>query len=384
MTLRILGISLDYTLAQPRDQTIGDAHDRQLKYAALLDRLTYVVYTPRSLSSSPPALAPNLAVYPTRPRTRALFVLDALRTASTIARTQAFDLVTTQDPFATAMVAYVLRQRLGLPFSVALFSSFFDNPTWRGQRRVNRWLEPLGRYLVRRADTVRVESAVECDKLIELGVPKERIWIVPFLVDLRRFVASKSRRRAAPSDRTVLFAGRLAPEKDLPTLLRAMVIVQDRCPGTRLVIVGDGPQRQRVKELAGNLGLQGVDLTGVVSPEELPGYFAACDVFVLPSVYEGVPRVLVEAGAAGKPVVATRTRNVTDVVTDGVTGFIVSIGDHVAMAERIVELLRRPDMRDAMGTAARTQVLARFDEGRILEDLVAMWRATAHRGGRDG
>jgi len=382
--MRVLGISLDYTLAQPRDRIIGDAHDRQQKYAALLERLVYVVYTPRTLPRSPHTIAPNLAVHPTRSRARAMFAVDALRIASRLAQSDRFDLVTTQDPFITALVAYRLRQRFGLPFSVALFSSFFDNPAWRGQRHVNRWLEPLGRYFVRRADTVRVESPVECDKLIELGVSKDRIWVVPFLVDLRRFVEAKPRETPGSSDRIVLFAGRLAPEKDLPTLLRAMAIVQDQCPNARLQIVGDGSDRRTVADLARRLGLRRVELVGLVAPEELEGYFAACDVFVLPSRYEGVPRVLVEAGAAGKPVVATRTRNVTDVVTDGVTGFIVPVGDHISMADRIVELVRRDDLREGMGTAARSHVLARFDEHRILEDLVAMWRATARGGRRDG
>jgi glycosyltransferase involved in cell wall biosynthesis len=375
--VNIIGISLDQTMFAD-GPAIGDVVWRQRQYALALEHLWYVVYALRSRGLQPRALAENLIAYPTGSRTRYHFPLDAYRVARRLIERNRVDLLTTQDPFTTALVGERLRRRYGTPLNVMLFSSFFDNQAFLASGPEARLLHGLGKFLVRRADTVRVESSVERQKLIDLGVEAERIWTIPLLVDLSRFVRADGApiRALYPGKRLVLYAGRLASEKNLPLLLRAAAIVAGTHPEALFVLVGGGPEQARLEALARTLGLETVRFAGVVPAEHLPAYFAASEVFVLPSVYEGIPTVLIEAAAAGKPIVATPTRNVADVVVPGVSGFVVEPVPET-VAERIGFLLDHPGEAAAMGAAGQREICARYDPRRVFADLMRMWEATA-------
>jgi glycosyltransferase involved in cell wall biosynthesis len=176
----------------------------------------------------------------------------------------------------------------------------------------------------------------------------------------------------------VLFVGRLAPEKDLPTLLRAVPTLVRSRPGVRIVIAGKGQEDARLRQMAQEMQLgDRVVFAGQVTNEDLPAYYAACDVFVLPSLYEGIPTVLVEAAAAGKPIVSTRTRNVDDVVLDGQSGLVVPVRDPAALAEALALVLADPGRAAQMGEAGRQMVQQCFAPQKVLADLIAMWEATA-------
>jgi len=379
--LNILGISLDRSLVT-EGEAIGDNLWRQRRYAQALEHLWYIVYTGRGPGYAPRHLADNLVAYPTRSRARVLFPLDAFRLGYAIICRHRVDLITTQDPFATGLVGYWLKRRFGIPLSVMVFSSFFDNPEWLATGVEARLLHPLGKFIVRRADSIRVESPVERDRLIRLGISADRIRVIPLLVDLERFArADPAPARARLGHHPVVFyAGRLSAEKNLPLLLEAAARVALHRPDALFVLAGDGPQRPHLERLAAHLKLSSVRFLGVVPREELPAYFAACDLFVLPSRYEGIPTVLIEAAAAGKPVIATPLRNATDVMTPGDTGFIVERTAE-ALAERIIFLLDHPDTARAMGQRGRAKILCRYDPARIFADLLAMWRETATRRG---
>lgn len=381
--MKVLGISLDQTLLA-EGPVIGESAWRQRQYAGALEHLWYVVYSRRRDGRAPRTLTGNLEIYPTASPARFTFPWDAYRIGREIVRRHEVDMTITQDPFATGLVGYLLKRRFGVPVNVMIFSSFFDNPAWVSGGMEERLLHRLGKFIIRQADTIRVESAVERDVLVRLGIPHERIWIVPLLIDLERFTAADGSavRAAFPGKRLVLFAGRLAPEKNLGMLIQAMAQVRRRHPDALLLIAGDGPQRAALEGVAAAADPAAVRFLGVLPGELLPGYFAACEVFALPSRYEGIPTVLIEAGAAGRPAVSTPTRNVADVVLDGDTGYVVE-GQPEAFAQRIGDLLETPEVAAAMGVRARDHVLRHYGPSRVFADLLAMWEAT-RRGGRGG
>jgi glycosyltransferase involved in cell wall biosynthesis len=143
--------------------------------------------------------------------------------------------------------------------------------------------------------------------------------------------------------------------------------------GVHTVVVGDGPERAQLEALAGQLGLADrVHLAG--HQQDVRPWLAALDVLVLSSDWEGMPNALLEAMAAGLPIVATAVGGVPEVVVDGATGLLVPPGDPSALAEAITRLLRDPDLRRTMGQAGRARVERRFsinETVRLTEELYA-------------
>jgi glycosyltransferase involved in cell wall biosynthesis len=157
-------------------------------------------------------------------------------------------------------------------------------------------------------------------------------------------------------DPVVLYAGSLAPEKRVDRLLRAVAAARAEVPGLTLWIAGDGPLRPELERHASALGPPGA-VRFLGARHDLPDWLGAADLLALVSDTEGVPGVLLEAGAAGLPVVATRVGGVPECVEDGRTGLLVEPGDEAALTAALARLARDRDLRRALGEAARQRVL---------------------------
>jgi glycosyltransferase involved in cell wall biosynthesis len=161
--------------------------------------------------------------------------------------------------------------------------------------------------------------------------------------------------------REMLFVARLAEVKGVPVLLEALATVLESHPDAHLTIIGDGPERDQIEEVARQRGLdEAVVFTGYLSQAEVSDRLAKTDVFVLPSYAEGVPVTLMEAMGSGLPVVATQVGGVSELVEEGVNGFIVRPGDPDALAERLIELLGDGSLRHRLGRAGQAKVEAEF------------------------
>jgi glycosyltransferase involved in cell wall biosynthesis len=220
-------------------------------------------------------------------------------------------------------------------------------------RRWSRWLP--ARWLYPYADGfITVADEVADDMSTHARVPRERFTTIPNPV----VPADLESRTRAPIDHewfnqgpstppTILACGRLAPQKDFATLLRAFARVRE-VVDARLVILGEGPEGAQLLALARKLGLSGhVDFPGFVS-DVLP-WMARAQVFALSSVYEGAPNVLVEAMACGLPVVATDCPSgPREILRDGALGPLVPVGALDALAEVLVASLRHPVSADRL------------------------------------
>jgi glycosyltransferase involved in cell wall biosynthesis len=171
---------------------------------------------------------------------------------------------------------------------------------------------------------------------------------------------------------TVVAVGQLARRKGHEVLLRALALM--RSPA-RLVLVGDGPERERLERLARDLGLDGrVRFAGARGQHEIPGFYADADVFCLPSFQEGVPVVLMEAMAAGLPVVATRIMGVPELVEDGVSGVLVAPGREDELAAATDALLDDRERAAALAGAGRARVEELYDLNANVPALAALLR----------
>lgn len=215
--------------------------------------------------------------------------------------------------------------------------------------------EPHGRYLAEHE-----------------GCPAGKVHVIPNGVDVEKFHPRWPGRRLQGELRLeadVPVAGIVAalrPEKNHELFLRAAAMVRQRLPRARFLIVGDGPQRQRLESLARELELaQAAQFLG--TRRDVPELLALIDVVLLTSHMEANPISILEAMAAEKPVVATRVGSVAEAVVDGRTGYLVTPGDPRQTADRVVELLGDRERAAAMGRAAREQVIARWSVRRTVE-----------------
>jgi glycosyltransferase involved in cell wall biosynthesis len=206
-------------------------------------------------------------------------------------------------------------------------------------------------------DLVVVPSRGVKKVLREMGLTCH-LEVIPNGIDLARFqhpVAPLSKRALGLSEDVVaaITVGRLGPEKNLDFLLHAYVRVVDKVPDLRLVIVGRGPEEESLEALMRSLGLTSrVRLVGEVAYDEIPNWLAMADFFVLPSVSESHPLVVLEALAAGLPVVGIPSPGVEDTIVDGLNG-LLSAQDAGAFAVQMCHLAGDADLRGRLASGAR-------------------------------
>ncbi len=178
----------------------------------------------------------------------------------------------------------------------------------------------------------------------------------------------------------VAAAGRLTVQKGFEHLIRALELL-DRSD-VRAVIAGEGPLKDELERSVRERGLSsGVALTGF--REDVWKIFCAADAVVIPSLYEGLPLVLIEAMAAGKPVIASNIYGLADVVRDGETGFLVEAGSHTAIARALERLLDDTATGGSMGAAARRLYEERYTARNFHERMMQIYHAAAGKeGGR--
>jgi glycosyltransferase involved in cell wall biosynthesis len=164
------------------------------------------------------------------------------------------------------------------------------------------------------------------------------------------------------SGKRLLYVGRIAAAKGLPILLESLANLKIQHPETVLTVVGDGKDRKNLEETTVKLGLsQNVNFVGYKSQAEVREYFQQTDVFVMSSFAEGIPVVLMEAMAAGVPVVATQIAGISELVEDGISGYLVPPGDSNILTIRIAQLLEDCELRTKFGTAGRAKVEKDFN-----------------------
>ncbi len=165
--------------------------------------------------------------------------------------------------------------------------------------------------------------------------------------------------------------GRLDPIKDHPTLFKAIADVLESTPETRLVVIGDGSERHALEAIAP----EGTIFLG--NRSDVPEILGALDVFVLPSLNEGISNTILEAMAAGLPVVATRVGGNAELVMHGYTGALVEPKDDRALGEAILSYLRAPSLRELHGAAGRKRVLESFSVGTMVSAYESVYRRVA-------
>jgi sugar transferase (PEP-CTERM/EpsH1 system associated) len=241
--------------------------------------------------------------------------------------------------------------------------------------RKKRWQNRLASQLSSKVVAVSHDAAAVARELEK--VPARHVEVVHNGIDLDRFHANPSPFSQANEFRAVHVA-RLNRVKDQVTLLRATQLVSTELAGFRLDIIGDGPAREELLQLSSELGLQShVHFHGM--QEDVPDRLAQADMFVLSSVSEGICLTLLEAMAAGLPVVATDVGGNGEIVDAGYTGLLVPARDPAAMAVAIVRLCRKAEESRQMGQRGRARVEKLFSVQSMVAKYEALYRELLRR-----
>ncbi|MCR4439280.1 MAG: glycosyltransferase family 4 protein [bacterium] len=234
----------------------------------------------------------------------------------------------------------------------------------------NRWRYRFA--YTRIASAVIANSQATANALLRNApwLAREEIVVIHNGIDPAPFAKARPRLREelriSPGAKVVGFVGQLDERKGICYLLKAFRQVHRRHPEAVLLMVGEGPLKGWVAEAAAQVNLP-VILAGF--RDDVPAVMQSIDLLVLPSLWEGFGIVLIEAMAAGKPVVTTAVSSMPEIVVDGGTGLLVPPADAGALAEAMCTLLADPALRRRMGRAGRARVAAHFSDQRMVAEL---------------
>jgi glycosyltransferase involved in cell wall biosynthesis len=390
--LRVLSLGFTRELWEDVASAGDDSRARLQAYAEQLELYHVIVHSLRQHAlATPRAIAPRFVAHATGGRNAAHSWARMLALARRLARAERFDLVQSQDPVFTGSAGAIVSRLARVPHNVCVYGANPFDPQWVRESAATRIAAPLGRRVLRRADGVQVDGRRTADALAAAGVPAHRIAVKPMVPhDLGLFfTATRDEALRAELtaggrfDRLALFVGRLVPQKDVASLLAAFQGVIADHSGVRLVIVGDGPERPSLQRMAGELvSGEHVLWLGSCPHPEVARLMAACDVFVLPSRYEGFARVLMEAAAAALPIVTTDVSGSDEAVSPGDTGVVVPVGDAEALRTALGAVCADPARAERMGRAGRAHMrglAARHGEARR---QIEIWEALVLRSAR--
>ena len=256
--------------------------------------------------------------------------------------------------------------------------------TNRRYRAMRRWLQPfIARY-------VAVSADLENWLRGRVGIASRKVACIPNGIDIERYAGAAGSRElrpllgafAPPGTFVVVNVGRLDPVKNQAGLIAAFKLLCDSSPATaarlRLVIVGEGACRNSLEAHIARLGLHDqVCLLG--DRKDVPDILAECDVFALSSVAEGIPLTLLEAMAAGLPIVATRVGGVAEVVVDGVTGTLVEPGNPAVLAQALHGYMEDALRCGQHGDAGRQRVEQHFSLAAMLAGYTSLYDEVLER-----
>jgi len=315
---------------------------------------------------------------PTARGRRVQFLLNLARPLRTELR--GYDLVHfhTVDPLSQALSTLWRGRRLVATNHTSMFVADSRDP-----RRARPW-----RRFFDRMDGIIAPSKELADLTVALGTGARKVRYLPNGVDASVFHPDRSgapcrERYGIRADEALLLCPRRLVEKNgCIYLARAMGRIVRRLPGVRVLFVGDGPERAPItRELEAAGCLDRAVFARSIPNAEMPGYYAAADVVVTPSLIEATSISVLEAMATARPVVATRVGGLPALVEHGRTGYLVGPGDEAELAARICDLLADPACRTRMGESARRRVLDSFTWDRIAELTVDVYQTLGS--GRD-
>ena len=286
-------------------------------------------------------------------------------------RSHWIDLVHAHAPLPCGHAAMLLNAELGLPYVVSVHGlDAFSTMQVRGQ--AGRWCRRVSQRVYRSSNRVICISERVREQVLEGVGHSCRTSVVYNAVDPELFSPGVEKRSA---EQLILSVGNLIPVKGHDLLIRAVASLVPEFSTLALEIIGDGPERSRLQALAQRLQILGrVRFLGCQSRCQVVAAMRRCTLFVLPSRYEGLGCVYLEAMAVGKPVIGCRGQGIAEIVQHGSNGFLVGPDNERELTQAVAMLLRDEARRRNLGAAARDTILERLTLAHQAENLARIYR----------
>jgi len=271
------------------------------------------------------------------------------------------------------MALWTSRKLAGLPTVLLIAGTWLFEPKTI-KNIIFRWI--LRRAVVASDRVILYSPHILKDvKRYASNLNENKIRYIHNAVDINRF-----KPREEPSDKNLLYVGRVNEKKGVGDLIHALSSLAQRFPSAKLLIIGSDPTGgayiKQVKELAYKLGVdKNIIFVGSVPNREMPSYYQKASVFLFASHGgEGIPRSILEAMACGVPVVATEIAGIPEAVKEGVTGFLVSPRNPQSIAEKTATILGNQDLRAELGRNARQMIEKEFSWEKMISRIVAVFK----------
>ncbi len=302
--MNVLAIGSDRSILHPKSASA----ERQIAYGAHFDSLNIIIFSLRRHALSMRVLSVGVHAYPTASRLRLFYGIDALLKAFHIEKP---DVVSAQDPFEAGLVSWCIARMRGSALHVQVHTDVCA-PSFRASSILNALRYRVARFVLQRADHIRVVSSHIQEDVYRDMKPRAQISVLPIFTDIAKFknaYPGELAHRFRNFGKKILVVARLEKEKNVMLALGSFAHVAKATPRPEsvndacLIIVGDGAERRALENRAKELGVkESVFFEG--TQDALP-YYALADLVVVPSLFEGYGLVIVEALAAGKPVLST-------------------------------------------------------------------------------
>jgi len=358
--MKVLMISTDRFIF---DET-SVAAERMREYGTLFDQLHIIVFSRRFHDKRQVRIADNCWAYPTHSWSRLTYIFDAIRTArrilSSVVEPGSGWVITTQDPFETGLVGRRLKKIAGIPFQAQVHTDI--GSPYFAQSFLNKVRLYIARQVLKETDRVRVVSSRIKQTLVrDYGIDSDSVDVLPIYTDVSVVEEANEDIHAKYQQfgTIVLMASRLTKEKNIPCALRAFARTGEKHPEAGMVVVGTGPEEQRLKKLAKKLGIENkVIFEGW--KDDVSDYFKTADIFLLTSDYEGYGRTLFEAARGQTAIVSTDVGIIGDTFVSDEDVFVCPPRADECLGTKIAHFLSSSEMREKYARSAHEKASAHF------------------------
>ena len=335
--MKILMLSLDGSILDKNSSSAGRMRD----YGSICDELHIIIL---GKSGEKNNLDKNIFVYPTSGN-RLAALLKAKNIGSKILSVKDEWVITSQDPFETGFIGWLLAQKYKIGLEVQLHGDLYGNKYWKNERLLNRFRWYLGKFILRRATFVRVVSERTRRSIEEIN---KNITTVPIFTERKELIKTQKDN----NDFIILSVGNLVPVKNHKQLIEAFAEIKKQLPNAKLIIAGEGWLKKSLQLLVRNLQL-GESVAFIGYQTNLDKYYGEADIFVHSSLYEGWGRAVIEAVFCGLPIIMTDVGLADEVIKNEESGLVVPVNDKEALKEAILRLAKDRGLANRLAQNAR-------------------------------